>query len=237
MSLTKMLDKKREEDMKKPHEILASIVLSVFCLVCLYSDIAMADEFKHKLGIGALAGLNNTASSEMVGVDTSFDTVPVFGGSIVYFINKSYSIELSTQYMTTDLDIEFDDQSGTLGEIKQIPILLTARFQHPIQKSNTNLYLGVGAGYFINDFDPEQRNDLDDFFGVNVEADINNASYGWHANVGAEMFFKKRYSVYLDLKVIFTDAEFDLTYPDGTERTKDMALNASILVVGFNYYF
>ena len=206
-------------------------------LIWMNVDDAKAGEFNKKLGIGARLGIYNTASSDMGGYDSTFDTVPVVCGSIVYFLNKSYSVELSSQYLSTDVELKIDDNSGTLGEITQVPILLTARYQHPIQNTNTNLYLGLGAGYFINDIKQKNRDDVAEIPELNFQNVDVNAGFGWHGNVGVEMFFKEHYSVCLDLRVIFTEAEFDLTNLDGTKESRDMALNASVLAIGFNYYF
>ena len=223
--------------MKKAHIILISGTLLFFGLTWLNLGKAAAAEFNHKIAIGANIGLYNTASSEMLGYDSSFDTVPAFSGSLVYFINKSYSLELSALYLATDIKMELDDNSGTLGEITQIPILFTARFQHPIRKTKTNVYLGLGGGYFINDFENKNRDDIAEIPVLNVENLDVDSSFGWHANVGAEMFIKQNYSLCLDLRVVFTDAEFELTNADGTKESKDMALNASVLSIGFKYYF
>ena len=119
--------------MRKAHIIRITGTLLVFGLAWLNLGEAIAAEFNHKIALGANIGMYNTASSEALGYDNSFDTVPVYGGSLVYYFNKSYSLELSAQYLATDLTIEIDDKSDTFGEITQIPILFTARFQHLIK--------------------------------------------------------------------------------------------------------
>ena len=216
------------------HKTVTIIGVIMVCGLFLYQP-AIAGDAK-KFSIGAIVSYYNTSSSEVGEVDANFDTVPTIGLACTYHLNKFISLELSSQFIQTDLDVEHDDKSGNLGKVKQIPILLTGRLQHLINNTNVSIYLGIGGGYFINDFDQNQRQDLAEFFGVNVQADINN-SIGWLANVGAEMPFKDHYAVYADLKVIFNKAEFDLTYPDLTRDTKDVALNASIFGVGFKYYF
>jgi outer membrane protein W len=227
--------------MKRPCEYLKKIpavfVLMILGLVGLAPGLVEAEEIRSRIGLGAFLAVHNTGSSDLNDVDANFDTVPIVGISGVYLINNTFSVELSTTSLSTDLELEYDGKSGTLGEIQQIPILLTARYRHPIKKTRANVYLGLGGGYFINSFDHDKRNDQAEFFGLNLRsADISN-SYGWLANVGTELFFKKHYSVYLDLKVIFTQAEFDLTHLDGTVEKQDAAMNASVLGIGFNYYF
>lgn len=217
--------------MKKTFKIICLIL--VIGLVFSNSVIAGDDR---KIGVGVMVSYYNTGSSNLGDVDAHFDTVPSLGISLTYFITKSISVELSAQQVQTDLTLEYDGKRGKLGEIKQTPILLTGRFNRRIPKTKVNLYLGVGAGYFANSFDQEKQQDFSDFFGLNVKADIKE-SYGFHGNVGTEMFFKKNFSVYLDLKALFTQAEFDLVYPDNTSATKDVSLNASVLGCGVKYYF
>lgn len=205
-------------------------------ILWMQSGIARAeDEFK-RFAVGVNVGYYNTASSEIGEVDANFETVPFLGINGTFFLNKSFSLELSTRFIQTELEAEYDGRTGKLGDIQQIPIFLTARYQHPIQKTDINVFFGLGANYFINSFDQEKQEGLAGFFPLNVQTDVNN-SFGFHANVGAEMFFKNRFSVYMDLKVIFNQAEFELVHSDLTEETKDVALNASVLGIGLNYYF
>lgn len=220
--------------LKKSTKIIGLIIFAM-ALWMPTGDIHAKEEFR-RFALGADLGYHNTGSSEIGEVDANFDAVPFAGLSGIFFVNKSFSIELSTRFLETELEVEFDDNTGKLGDIRQTPIFVTARYQHPIRKSNTNVYFGVGANYSINSFDQESQPGVAGFFPLNIRADIN-SSFGWHANLGAEMFFKNRFSVYLDLKVVFNKAEFDLVYPDLTEETTDVAMNASILGVGFHYNF
>ena len=222
----------------KMKKLLNWIILAWGCigLIAVHADIASATEDFNRFSAGILASYYNTASSEIGDADANFDTAPVLGVAGAFYINQSFSVEIYTHYLETDLKVEYDDKSGTLGDIKQTPIFLTLRYQHPLDKIKANIYLGLGANYFINTFNQKNMADLSDFFGVNVSADINN-SFGWHANVGTEWFFLKNYSAFLDLKVVFNEAEFDLVYPDATQETRDVAINGSALGIGVRYYF
>jgi outer membrane protein W len=216
---------------------LTIIVLMILGLAWLAPGSANAEEIQNKIGLGAFLAAHNTGSSDMNDVNANFDTTAIFGVSGVYFINNAFSVVLSATSLSTDMKLEYDGKSGAFGQVQQNPILLIARYQHPIKKTNANIYLGLGAGYFMNSFDHDKRTDLSDFFGVNMaSADIKD-SYGWLANVGTELFFKKHFSVCLDLKVIFSQAEFDLTHLDGTTEKQDAAMNSSALGIGVNYYF
>ena len=188
-------------------------------------------------GIGAFAAYYNTSSSTFIDADANFETAPVFGGLLTYHFTSRYSVELwATQY-ESDMDLAFDDKSAKFGEIEQIPILLTGRFQFPIRKSSSNIYLGLGVGYIYNTFDHFSRSELEEFFAVNVlEADID-SGFSWHVNAGTEMRFWKNYSAFIDLKAIFHQPNFDVTFEDGTTAEKDVGINASVLSVGLKYYF
>jgi outer membrane protein W len=217
--------------MKKTVKTICFIL--VFGLVFSYS--ATAGDAK-KIGVAAFISYYNTGSSNLGDVDAHFDTVPSLGVSLTYFITKAFSVELSAQQVQTDLTLEHDGKRGKLGEIKQTPILLTGRFNRRIPKTRLNLYLGIGAGYYANSFDQEKEKDFSDFFGLNIKADVKE-SYGFHANAGTEMFFTKNLSVYLDLKALFTQAKFDIVYPDNSSDDKDVSMNASVLGTGVKYYF
>jgi len=213
--------------------------LSMVAGICalLFGNVALAGEDFTRFSVGLMAAYYNTAASEINDVDASFDTVPVIGLSGEVYINRSFSVEIGAHYIKTDLGVEYDDNSEDLGEIEQTPIFLTVKYQHPIDKVKANVYLGLGANYFFNDFSDESGQDLSDFFGANVIVKDIKDSLGWHANVGTEWFFMKQLSAYLDLKVIFNEAEVDLVYPDSSRETKDLAINASVLGMGVKYYF
>ncbi len=212
------------------------LVWSCIAFIGFHTRTAAAGEDYNRFSVGAIVAYHNTASSEIGDVDANFDTVPIIGLHGTFFINRSFAVELETQYLKTDLSVEHDNKSGTLGDIRQTPVFLTFRYQHPIDKVKANIYLGLGANYSNNDFSQKTGLDASDFFGVNVAADIKD-SFGWHAVVGTEWFFMNHFSAYLDLKVVFNEAEADLVYPDSTRETRDVAINASALGMGIKYYF
>jgi outer membrane protein W len=222
----------------KMKKILNWIIFGWSCAAFLgfHTGIARAGENFNRFSVGAIVAYHNTASSEIGDVDANFDTVPIIGLNGTVFINRSFAVEIETQYLKTDLNAEHDDKSGTLGDIRQTPVFLTFRYQHPIDKVKANIYLGLGANYSQNEFNQKAGPDSSDFFGVNVAADIK-GSFGWHANVGTEWFFLEHFSAYLDLKAVFNEAEVELVYPDSTRETRDVALNASALGMGVKYYF
>jgi outer membrane protein W len=205
-------------------------------LISGFNSSGFAQDYK-TFGVGGFAGFYNNSSSTFVDADASFETVPVFGGVVTYYFSPKYSIELwATQY-SSDMDLSFDDKEAKLGELDQTPILLTGRFQFPIRKSNSVIYLGAGIGYSFNDFEQVNRSELEDFFAVNLETEQIKDSVLWALNAGAEMRLQENYALFGDLKIIFSEPDFDVIFNDGSTASKSVGMNASVLSFGFKYYF
>ena len=211
--------------------------ITVLVLVCCLSFIQTAFAEKDNFSISGFAGYYNTSSSAFIDVDAHFESLASFGGAITYHLSPRLSMELSSTHYDSLVDVSFDDKRERLGEIKQTPILYTIRYQFPIRKSNSHIYLGLGAGYFFNEFTHLKRTELDEFFGVNIQdLDVNN-SVAYLGNVGTEMRLSQHFALYMDLKVIFNQPKFDVVYQDGSSAEKDIGMNASLFVAGVKYYF
>ena len=206
-------------------------------LVCGLGSFHSVAAEKDDFSISGFAGYYNTSSSVFIDSDAHFEALPTYGGAITYHFTPSFSIELSSTRYDSVMDVSYDFKYARLGKIEQTPLFYTVRYQFPIRRSNSHIYLGLGAGYYINKFDHLTRTELDDFFGVNVRnVDINN-SVAYLVNVGTEMRLNKNFAMYLDLKAIFNQPTFDVVFLDGSADEKDVGMNASLFVFGVKYYF
>ena len=218
--------------MKILKEVVFAFVL-VFFLGFTQSAVADKDGFS----ISGFAGYYNTSSSVFIDSDVHFETLPAYGGAITYHFSSRISAELSATAYDSVVDVAWDDKYERLGQIKQTALFYTVRYQFPIRKSNSHIYLGLGAGYFDNEFDHFNRSEFHEFFGVNIQSAKINDSVAYLANVGSEMRLSKHFAAYLDLKVIFNQPKFDIILYDGTAAEKDVGMNASLFVLGAKYYF
>ena len=122
---------------------------------------------KDNFSISGFAGYYNTSSSTLLDSDAHFETEPAYGLAATYHFTPKFSAELSGTTYSSIMDLSYDGKTGQLGKIDQNAIFYTVRFQFPIRKSNSHIYLGVGAGYFDNEFTHYTRSVPANFFGVN----------------------------------------------------------------------
>jgi len=208
------------------------VALYVAVLLLVFGQTGFAQE-AGKFGIGARVSYLNYSGDDLneldeagQRIDVDFDEGTMYGLNITYFFNKYFSTELSIDHIETDLDI-----SGTwygaaktqnVGEITQIPVLLTGRLHIPINNS-ISPYVGAGVGYYFNDYDPKDAADK-------ATADD---SFGFHANAGVEFFLAENYAVNLDLKYVWNDVDFQ----DPDDTTQEISMDAFVAGIGFKYYF
>jgi len=165
-------------------------------------------------------------------VDTEPDDAVMFDVNFSYFFTNYFSAELSAGYVETDVDLTGAGSSGMAGELQQIPILLTGRFNIPIHNKIVP-YLGGGVGYFINDFN---QNDsvIELIYGAGAEVDVDN-SWGYLINGGVDFLFMTNLALNFDVKYIWNKIEADVDRL-GFEKEE---FDANMLVIGggMKYYF
>ncbi|PQP32964.1 hypothetical protein C6A36_01710, partial [Desulfobacteraceae bacterium SEEP-SAG10] len=94
----------------------------------------------------------NFSDDDLYGDDVDPDETPMYGGNITYFVHSYLSIELSVDYLETDVDLDTIGGSVDIGDLERIPVLLSLRTHLPINPK-VSPYLTVGIGYYFNDFD------------------------------------------------------------------------------------
>lgn len=191
--------------------------LAGFLLV--FGQASLAQE-AGKFGLGVRGSYYDIDTGVVVARDPVIDSSASYGVNLTYFFSDVFSLELSGEYAKADVNIA--TLGGKVGELTQVPILLTARLHLPIDKT-ISPYIGVGAGYYFNDFDKT--------IASSTLTGADN-SVGYHVTGGIEVFFMQHCAINLDLKYIWNQADFQRT--TGTEK---FDLDAFAAGVGFKYYF
>jgi outer membrane protein len=207
--------------MKK--KIVASFFV-VATLVLVFSQVGFAQDMEGKFGVGVrVAYVNYTGESSHLIDGADFDDAAMYGANLTYFVHRNFSFELSIDYAESDLDY----LDITMGELEQVPILLTAR-THLSTNPNVNPYLGIGLGYYLNDFDLSDSSQF-----VKVDPDD---GFGFHLSAGVEYFVNEHFALNLELKYIFNEVDFIFKTP-GDRWKEAVDLDTFYTGVGIKYYF
>lgn len=163
------------------------------------------------------ASTNKTLSALNVDVDNT--VVPELDFS--YFITDNVSAELilatSKHDVTSDL--------GKLGSVKVLPPTLTLQY-HFMPDSSFRPYLGVGLNYtrFYNV----------DLGAAGQDIHIDNSSFGWAVQAGADIAINKDWFVNVDVKKIRLGT--DVKFADGT-KLGTLDIDPYVFGIGFGTRF
>jgi outer membrane protein len=216
--------------MKKKILILFFVVSA---LVLVFGQIGLAQDMNGKFGIGARIGYVNYAGDDynVLGsnIDVDFDNAAMYGGNLVYYIQRYFSLELSADYVKTDTELKGVDSSPTnIGELKQVPIILNGRF-HFSTNQKISPYLSAGIGYYINDFDLSASSS-----GEEVKVDD---SFGFNLGGGIQFLLNEHFAIDLDLKYIFNKTDFESRVTGEPTEEESIDLNNFYAGIGLKYYF
>ncbi len=93
--------------MKKKILILFFVVSA---LVLVFGQVGFAQDMKGKFGIGARVGYVNYSGDDLdlsgFDMDVDFDDAAMYGGNLVYYIQRYFSLELSADYVKTDTELK-----------------------------------------------------------------------------------------------------------------------------------
>ena len=197
---------------------------------------SIASETARKSGFGARVSYVTYSGDELtlygVAVDVEADSTPSFGLNYTYLFNNYSSLEFSIDYIKTDAQFKALGLSLNMGELTQIPVLLTLRL-HPAASTKVKPYLGFGVGYYSNSFDTNSFN-ASLIYGTGAKIDVDD-SFGFHVNGGVEFFIAENYSFNLDLKYLLNKADAKVNISGFT--TEEMSMDAVVVGVGLRYYF
>jgi outer membrane protein W len=210
-------------------------IIIVFCVATLllfFVNVSFAQGPDKKWGIGARLSLLSGEDDTVQGVKFEPDNTALFEGIVQYLANNLFSMELSVGYSKMDVKAEESGLSIDFGELKQTPIRLTGRLHYWFADSKATLYGGGGIGYYINDF---KLSGLVLSAIPSASADADN-SFGFHLNGGIEFFITDNFALDLDLKYVWTKADFEFRDSSGAE-TVEIDLNGFVAGISLKYCF
>ena len=212
---------------------IADSLLVIVALLLAFSQASFAQDMKGKFGIGARIGYVNYAGDNYSDsgsiFDIDFDDAAMYGGNLVYYIHRYFSLELSADYVKTDAEVKGSGISPTnIGELKQVPIILNGRF-HFSTNQKISPYLSAGIGYYLNDFDLSNASS-----GEELEPDN---SFGFNLGGGIQFLLNEHFAIDLDLKYIWNKTDFDAKAPG--EPTEEISIDLDNFYggIGLKYYF
>jgi outer membrane protein W len=213
------------------------VVLVMFATVffVFVARVGSAEELDKKFAVGARAGVYKIADDDMPQGEIKSNGTVYGEANLTYFFVDYFSLELSGGYVKPDLDLRQNATGYVVeyGELKQIPLLLTARFHWWADIPKVGLYAGGGVGYFINDFAASST--LRDLYpGVSVDVDN---SLGALVAVGVEYFITTKWALNVDLKYVYNPVDFLQTQPGVSPSAFDLNLSTFLGGVGIKYYF
>lgn len=142
-----------------------------------------------------------------VKVNADPDEAAMYGVTVTWFVHEYLSIELSCDYVETDVELSSLGLSGDAGQLTQVPVLLTLR-SHFSTNTRVSPYLGIGGGYYFNDFDSETAG-VGPIYGAGAEIDVNN-NYGLHVCGGIEFMLTDSLALDLNLRYVWTEVEVEV---------------------------
>ena len=220
--------------MKK--KIIASFFV-VAALMLVVSQISFAQDMEGRLGLGARVSYVNYSGDDYTvygfKVDVEPDESAMYGVNLTYFVHRYLSLELSVDYVEADVDLEVLGVSVNIGELEQIPILLSLR-THLSTNPKVSPYLTIGIGYYLNDFNLSGLVTSVTPPGAELDPDD---SVGFHAGGGIEYFFNEHFAFNFDLKYLWNKTDVKDKAPGYTTVEYSVDLNSFIAGIGFKYYF
>lgn len=177
-----------------------------------------------KVGVGLKIGYSGYAGDTFTdsGVDVDFDPAGAafFGANLTYFFTNDWCVEGAVEYCTAQVDANAPGWTDDIGDLTQIPILLTLRYQPTVGAWMP--YAGAGVGYYINSFDDTDPADDTEF----------ENNFGFLLNCGADYMVNANNAIGLDLRYTFNSTEID-DEPD----SPTFDLNAFQAAIGWKYMF
>ncbi len=223
--IPKMHFKQKEGAMKR-----ATVVIGILMMLCFTGQTVSAQE-AGMFGIGARLSYFTLDDDSAGNTNLDFDDSFGLGINGTYYFCPWFSVELSLDYLESDIDASGPAGSGNLGELEQMPLLLTGRFHWPMDQW-LSPYLAIGIGYYFHDLSAN-GGFLAQQGISSIDADD---SFGYHLGVGMEWFLNPMLSFNVDLKYIWNEVDFDSTDAVGTESF-EVDMDGFVIGIGLKYFF
>jgi outer membrane protein len=220
--------------MKKKIVVLFFVVSA---LVLVFGQVGFAQDMKGKFGIGARVAYVNYSGDDYdyfgYNIELDPDDAVMLGANLTYYIHRYFSFELSGDYAKTDVELKAFSVSENIGEMKQIPIILNARF-HFSTNQKISPYLSGGIGYYINDFDLSDS--LSSVLPPGYELDLED-SIGFNLGGGIQFLLNEHFALDLDLKYIWNNTDIEAKAPGYSTEEISVDLDNFYVGVGLKYFF
>ena len=215
---------------------IAALFFSFLILMLIFCQIGFAQGNEGKFGIGAKVSYLNFSDDDYsifgTKINVEVDDATGFGANLTFFVSEEFSLEVSVDYIKTDVTLSALGASGDAGEITQIPFLLSGRAHIPTN-SKVTPYFSFNLVYNFNDFDQNDTT-IEFIYGPGAKVDIDN-SLGFGVGAGVEIFLTEKAALNLDVKYIWNEFEASVNVPGFTDETFE--INPFILGLGIKYYF
>ena len=213
--------------MKRVFLVIASFVL----LISGSFTVASAEDIAGRHGLGI--GLGYTFSTPK-NVDST--TVPSI--NYTYGITSNYSLELSIGRLVTNVKNSGID----VVDVTVMPLQVTGQYRIPTEA--ISYYLGACLGYYFNSLDGSKGQNYIRSLGypdATYKADMDN-SFGYHINIGADLFVNKNLVINLDVRKLWSEADSTekLNIPSigySFSAKRKSSLDTAVAGIGIKYFF
>ncbi|UCB47813.1 MAG: outer membrane beta-barrel protein [Deltaproteobacteria bacterium] len=211
-------------------------IAAVFCGAILFLflvGVSNAEDIAKKFGVGARLAYYDISDDQVRDLSLEWTESLLYEGMVTYSFTNSLSLELIGGFTETDLARR---RSGVFiaefGELKQIPVLLNARYVF-WPTSEIGIYIGGGVGYYFNDFGLTDIG-KSAFPGLTVEMDD---SFGYQVIGGVEFFLNDKVSINWDARYAWNKVDYVERSSGSTEEQFEVDLDAFTFALGIKYYF
>lgn len=203
----------------------------ILCVLIFGVNSAFAEDAKEKkdahgkVSVGARVGYNQFDGGTLTGYEVEIDPSGCYGLNASYFVWGGLSIEGALEYSASRFNLKppAAKLATEVGDIEQLGFLCTLRYQ-PIMIKDIMPYVGVGAGYYVNDFDH-----LSKLIDTKLKDD-----FGYHVAAGGEYHAQGPVWLTLDLRYVWTE-----TYDEDPNVPEPKTINLDLFqaFVGMKLYF
>lgn len=181
-----------------------------------------------ELSLGVRLGTGVFESNKAFGEDTDIENATVIGAT-VGLRKGPVGGEIAVDRIVVDLKTDIDK-----GDLRMIPILLTAHW-HPLPEERPlDLYLGAGVGYYLNSAHASsEARDLASPLGYSLRADD---AVGFHLAVGANIKASSAFAFVVDARYAFMSTDLKIDEGPFTDSS-NLDLNGLIITGGVKYLF
>jgi outer membrane protein W len=211
-------------------------IVAVFCGAILWLPlvgVSDAQDIAKKFGVGARLAYYDISDDQARDLHLEWTESLLYEGLVTYSFTKSLSLELVGGYTETDLARR---RSGVFiaefGELRQLPVLLNARYVF-WPTSEIGIYLGGGVGYYFNDF---SLTDLTKTQYPALAAEMDD-SFGYQVVGGLEFFLNDKVSINWDARYSWNEADYVERSSGSPEEQFELDLDAFTFALGIKYYF